>query len=394
MKKKTGIIASLIMLFLLIYSCEQDDQIETFTSTDSLTESNKLSNDPINILADRENDDDMDCDETIASDLFAGQHILIGKLFIQKEGDYLEVTYDLSSSDWYLKETHLFVGDIQEAPFGNNGNPKIGHFPYHGDHGLVKEYSFNIPYEDINECYSVISHASVVLMTDGEESASETAFGFGDAEFSGNRWGWYQDICKPDCGEVQESNNDESNNYNDDNDTVNNDANADVSNPDNSEETNGCMDAYAYSSESNSTCFLNDFAYWGWSNKVIANDRHYAPGGVNYSYPLHASAYDCAVDNSILIGEVNMNVYGGDGILYANISVNLSKDELSITDLHIVANETVYPVDNLGNPSIDFEFFDVNLNSMNEKSYSVNWLDWFEQTNFIVHVKVCPEEIL
>ncbi len=154
------------------------------------------------------------------------------------------------------------------------------------------------------------------------------------------------------------------------------------------------MDAYAYSSAENSVCLLTDFDHWGWTNWVIPNDKHYMPGGVSYNYPLYASAFECATDNSILIGEVNINVSGGATVLYGNVSVSLSKQELSISELHIYAGETIYPLDDAGNRTIAFDTFDLNLNSMNEKTYTVNWLDWFDETNFIVHVKVCPEEIL
>lgn len=395
MKKKTGIITSLLMLFILIYSCEHDDQIDTFKSSNTEFESEKSSNDPLNILTDREEDNVHDCDKIFETDLIAGQHIVVGQILIRKDGDQIKVTYDLSSSNWYLKESHLFLGDIANAPFGNSGNPKIGQFPYHGDHNLVKQYSFFIPLDYLEECFSLISHASVVLTGNGDEKTSETAFGFGEHEFSGNRWGWYADICKSDCEEDQINQDLDSENNGSDNDLVNQgdfDENSDNTN--HNEESEGCMDAYAYSSEVNSICFLNDFTTWGWSNKVKSNDRHYAPGGLSYSYPLYASAYDCAIDNSILIGEVTMTISGGDSILYADIEVSLSKQELSITDIHIVANETVYPIDENGQASIDFDNFDVNLNSMNEKTYSVTWLDWFEETYFIVHVKVCPEEIL
>ena len=364
-------------------------------SSNSEIDSEKSSNDPLNILADRKEDNEVDCDIIFATDLIAGQHIVVGKILIRKESDQLKVTYDLSSSDWYLEESHLFLGDITDAPFGNSGNPKIGHFPYHGDHDFVKEYSFYIPLDYLDECFSLISHASVVLTDNGKETASETAFGFGEHEFSGNRWGWYADICKSNCEEDQFSEDLVLENDVHNNDSINhgdNDENSDQTN--HNEESEGCMNAYAYSSEVNSTCFLNDFTTWGWSNKVKSNDRHYAPGGLSYSYPLYASAYDCAIDNSIHIGEVTMTISGGDSILYADIEVTLSKQELSITDIHIVANETLYPIDDNGQASIAFDNFDVNLNSMNEKTNSVTWLDWFKETYFIVHVKVCPEEIL
>ena len=53
MKKKTSIAASLILLFLIIFSCEQEDQIGSFTSSDSEIGAKNKANDPLNILPDR-----------------------------------------------------------------------------------------------------------------------------------------------------------------------------------------------------------------------------------------------------------------------------------------------------------------------------------------------------
>ncbi len=395
MKKKTGIATSLILLFLIIFSCEQEDQIDSFKATQSeiRTES---SNDPLNILRKREEIDELNCGETIKKELIAGQHIVVGDLLIKKEEDLLKITYDLSGTDWWLKETHLFVGNIDQAPFTKSGNPKIGNFPYHGDHDMIKKFSFTIALDELDDCFSIITHASVSLIVDGNETANETAFGHGDNEFTGNRWGWYSDVCKSDCEE--DTDNEEDENESSDAESTTESNSSDQASDDTSdvadENSDGCMDAYAYSSKQNSLCFLNDFDSWGWTNKVISNDEHYMPGGVTYTYPLYASAYDCAIDNSILIGEVTINVSGGDSVLYASISINLSKQELSITDIDIYADETTYPLDDSGAPTIAFDQFDISLNSMNEKTYNVNWFDWFDQTNFIVHVKVCPEEIL
>ncbi len=53
MKKKTSIAASLVLLFLIIFSCEQDDQIGSFTSSDAEIGAQNRDNDPLNILIDR-----------------------------------------------------------------------------------------------------------------------------------------------------------------------------------------------------------------------------------------------------------------------------------------------------------------------------------------------------
>jgi len=53
MKKKTSIITGLVLLFLIIFSCEQEDQIGSFTSSDAEFGAQNRDNDPLNILIDR-----------------------------------------------------------------------------------------------------------------------------------------------------------------------------------------------------------------------------------------------------------------------------------------------------------------------------------------------------
>ncbi len=386
MKKKISIVISLTFLLCIINSCEQEDQISSLKSIDHSISVDKNSMLPLqNRLITKDDVQEESCDDPVEVILYAGQHIEVGKIFISNSESKLFVTYDLTGSNWWLSETHLFAGDIDEAPFTNSGNPQIGKFPYHGLHDLTQEHTFAISLVDLDNPVSVIAHAVVQQREDGQNTSIETAFGYGDIEFQGNRWGWIINYEQQSC-ETSEDENDESSTDPEDTEESDDDPNIDYE--------DGCMDAYTYSSKQNSICLLNRFERWGWTNKVTPNDRYYIPGGVTYTYPLYASAYSCAIDNNIPVGEVIINISGGDGILYANITVNLSKQELSITDLDIYAGETAYPLDDYGDASIAFDEFDLNLDGMNVKTYTVNWLDWFDETNFILHVKVCPEEIL
>lgn len=385
MKKKISIVISLAFLLFTLNSCEQEDQISSFKSDEHSILIDKNASLPLQTRSvTNEEVQEKSCGNPIEVTLYAGQHIEVGKISITNSETKLLVTYDVSGSNWWLSETHLFAGDINEAPFTNSGNPQIGKFPSHGTDELTQQYTHWVSLDHINEPISIIAHAVVVQKQNGQTTATETAFGEGSTEFTGNRWGWIIDYKLQNCDDDEEESDQELS------------FTEDPSNSPNLDQTdnNGCMDAFAYSSADNSVCLLKDFDHWGWTNWVIPNDTHYMPGGVTYTYPLYASAFECATDNSILIGEVNMTVSGGDSVLYANVTVSLSKQELSITELHIYAGETIYPLDDAGNKTIAFDNFDLSLNSMNEKTYTVNWLDWFDETNFIVHVKVCPEEIL
>ena len=403
MKKKTSLTAGLVLLFLVIFSCEQEDQISSFKSTDSGNSTTKSTNDPINLILDREDVEDLDCDETIKRDLMAGQHIYVGDVLIRKENDELVVTYDLTSTDWSLKESHVYIGDINDAPFTNNGNPKIGHFPQHEDHGLVKEYSYRMNLDGLNDCFSVISHAVVVLIEDDSETANETAFGFGDNVFDGNRWGWYLDVCKTDCESNEEGEEFEEEDEEEESALTNVEVEVDegIATFDNDPagsgneriDDYGCMDAYAFDqkNQGNSICFYEDFSSWGWSNYIGVNPDHNEPVGITYTYPIFASAFQCDITNSIEIGSIKIHVSGGDGRPVANVTVSLTNTELVIKEFNFFVGESAYPLDQSGQESIDPQDFDISLSGLNTSSYSVNNIEWYDASYFISHIKVCPK---
>lgn len=401
MKKKTSIIAGLVLLFLVIYSCEQEDQIDAFKSTQSENSSIKSANDPLNIVLDQEEVEEIECDATITKELLAGQDILVGAILIKKENDELIITYDLSSTEWQLKESHLFVGDINDAPFTNNGNPKIGHFPYQGDHDLVNQHPFRIPMDQLNDCFSIIAHAVVVLISDEGETANETAFGHGDGTFDGNRWGWYLNVCEVDCElsnneEAPDVQNDETTDETVDSaaeDISNNNGNDSADSGNDGIDENGCMDAYAFDklNQGNAICFYEDFNSWGWSNYIGVSDQHNEPQGITYSYPIYASAFQCDVSNSIEVGLLQVHVAGGDGRPVANVTVSLNNSDLMIEEFNFFVGESPYPLDQNGRESIDAADFDISLSDLNVSTYSLGNIEWYDASYFISHIKVCPK---
>jgi len=400
MKKKTSIIASLVLLFLVIYSCEQEDQIGAFKSTESENSSINSANDPLNIVLDQEEVEQIDCETTIKKELLAGQNILVGAILIKKDNDELVITYDLSSTEWQLKESHLFVGDINDAPFTNNGNPKIGHFPHHDDHDVVNKHSYRIPMNKLNDCFSIITHAVVVITSDDGESANETAFGYGDSTFDGNRWGWYLNICKADCelsenDESSEDQNEETTDETVDSSAEDNSDNNDPADPGNDGiDENGCMDAYAFdkSNQGNAICFYEDFNSWGWSNYIGVNDQHTEPQGITYSYPIFASAFQCDISNSIEVGLLQIHIAGGDGRPFANVTVTLNNSDLTIEEFNFFAGESPYPKDQNGLESIDVANFDISLSGLNVSNYRLENIEWYDAGYFISHIKVCPKQ--
>lgn len=136
--------------------------------------------------------------------IYGGQTIEVGTLIVANDDDNIFVTYDLTGTDWYLDETHLFVGHVDDLPLNKPGNPKIGHFPFKGNHNLDQIYTFTLSKADFEDCFAVAAHAVVVQLDEnGNQIAEETAFADGGTEFPGKRWGWYlSEFCVEECEEV------------------------------------------------------------------------------------------------------------------------------------------------------------------------------------------------
>ncbi len=105
-------------------------------------------------------------------DLIAGQHIYAGQVSYWNEGTDLYVQY-VTTGGWYLSELHLFVGNLAELPIGKKGNPKIGDFPYFAENLAenITSYTFIIPLNQGDNCYTIAAHAVVYTEAGEEETA-------------------------------------------------------------------------------------------------------------------------------------------------------------------------------------------------------------------------------
>ena len=140
------------------------------------------------------------CGEEKVLPLIAGQHINIGTVTISNDETNLYVTYE-TTGDWVLTETHVYAGPDEDIPYTKKGNPKFGHFPYKEEHNNVQSFTYTISLGTLDDCFSVITHAATEKIVNGQSEQGETAFGCGDKEFPGNRWGCYTDYCVQECEE-------------------------------------------------------------------------------------------------------------------------------------------------------------------------------------------------
>ncbi len=152
------------------------------------------------------------------TDLMAGQHYVAGSVTISVDKTDLTITYS-TNDDWVLNETHLYAGEKDLIPVTKKGNPKIGKFPYKGEHDGVNEFSYSIPLADLKdiECFTVAAHAVVTRVSSKTTSAqarggkkgrkkkikncnndggsgTETAWGAG-TPFAGRSWAMYTSFC-------------------------------------------------------------------------------------------------------------------------------------------------------------------------------------------------------
>jgi len=384
-------------LFIALFSCENQDLFTNFASIETNIEIDKSSQIKLNpTILSKKDIDEISCGEDFITTLYAGQHIDIGTITVSNNEMNLFVTYEVNGN-WWLSESHLYVGSKDEIPITDKGNPKIGHFPYHGDHDLTQTYTFTIPLANLDDCFVIISHASTVKKENGENVSSETAFGFGNNEFEGNRWGWYSDYCKKDCDDDNgDKENSDDEDGNDDDDDDDDDENNDNRNNDGNDDYNSisdCMDTFAYkkSNSDESYCFLNDgFTQWGWSNEFLYNKTINYQENYTYQFPLYVKAEGCDLTNSIEVGYVKIYISGGDGRMSAKVDYVITDTNYKLSEVNLYVGETRYPKDANDRDTVlpaDYTYSKYNIETTN---YSFENVTWPIDTYIIPYAKVCP----
>lgn len=107
------------------------------------------------------------CGGELVSELLAGKNTKVGVVRVTKEGEYLNVKYEIEGSDWVISETHLSVtASLSDIPATMNLNPKIGLFKYKKEHyPQVSSYTYSgIPVDGNGSLY-IMAHAVVERVT-------------------------------------------------------------------------------------------------------------------------------------------------------------------------------------------------------------------------------------
>ena len=390
MKNNLCIVLGLSFLLSSLTSCEPEDELNALKTSDSTIEINPSSQLQVESKSyDREQIESVSCDAIETTILYAGQDIDIGYVHISNSEKELYIQYDLSQTSRSLIETHLYVGNQEDIPYTNSGNPKIGHFQYHAtqDYSNNKSYIYSIPLEDLDDCFVVIAHA--VVSGSDKNQGTETAFGYGKHEFSGNRWGWYMDYCQQECEDAGENGDDESF----DGSTGGNETDSSVGFTGIDNGFDDCIEGYAFNAanQADSRCFLSDgFEQWGWTNQVFYDYRANYVTGYSQNFPLLASAFQCDISNSLEVGYLSLTVTGGDGQYYADMEFVITDLTYNLEDIDLYVGNRAYPLDGSNNPSISTDLFNYMASSVNSKNHLFKDVPWPAEANFIGRVTVCP----
>lgn len=128
--------------------------------------------------------------------LWAGKHLNVGTATygIDDNANFY-VKYDCSSTDWSIRETHLFAGDKRYMPLNRCSQPRIYRFPCSSVHRPgVKTYTYRIPLTSLPPAeepgFAVAAECLVYHNTkcNGHE---KSAWAEGDFRFTDKGTGWY-----------------------------------------------------------------------------------------------------------------------------------------------------------------------------------------------------------
>ena len=121
---------------------------------------------------------------------------------------YFTVHFE-TSGDWEMTETNLAVANsYEDLPQTKSGNPKIGNFPYSGDHDPAVTYvKYTIDMEDyLGKTYiegrgwryvGTYYFAAHAVVYNTEEDREETSWANTGDSFTGNSWALYFTVTFP-----------------------------------------------------------------------------------------------------------------------------------------------------------------------------------------------------
>ena len=139
----------------------------------------------------------------VNANLMAGQHYDAGdvNLYVDLNNVYIEYT---TTGNWFIKKTHLYVGNCQSIPTNNGGSPIPGQFPISTNYITgTQSVVYTIPKASLPECFCVAAHAEVIKVQNGVTVQTETAWAAGQ-RFNNRNWATYFSSCQSDCFDIED----------------------------------------------------------------------------------------------------------------------------------------------------------------------------------------------
>lgn len=137
------------------------------------------------------------------TDLTAGQHYDAGDINIYFDLTNVYVEYK-TSDNWFIKKTHLYVGNCELIPVNKRGIPIPGRFPFQSSFpNGTQSVVYSINKASLPECFCISAHSEVFRVENGEEVQSETAWGEG-TRFVPSNWSMFFSVCQSECFDIEE----------------------------------------------------------------------------------------------------------------------------------------------------------------------------------------------
>jgi len=258
------------------------------------------------------------CGEATTMPLLVGSRKKkVGEIKVMNDDENLYLTFTADQHK-YMKKVYLNIGAKGSTPFYSNGFPNLRKFnfkafPYY--FGGTKKATYVIPLSSIDaDCFEIIAYSKIYdrisrcLYTSFayDQSSTQTySYSYYSGCYYYNEWVRSFEYCKKDCIETES----------------------------------------AYSYCSGSACFSEDgFAQWGWSTRLITTSYSW--------FVIYAKGEDCDREAAEAIGRINVRYNKSaksatvDYILYDTNSYVFSKTQLYL-------GGTKYPLNNLGESTVD-----------------------------------------
>ncbi|MFN3752713.1 hypothetical protein [Flavobacterium sp.] len=177
------------VITLSMVSCETENNSETNVNNVAAKQTVVVTTTNVNLP---------DFSPCVTTDLLAGRRFDAGELRVYFDAEKVYVEYE-TNENWYIRKTHLYIGDQELTPVNRRGEPVPVNFPMGGTHPEGEQnIVYSISKDVLPKCFSISANAEVYLVQDGEIVLVETAWARGE-RFTQSSWGMFFDVCQSNC---------------------------------------------------------------------------------------------------------------------------------------------------------------------------------------------------